>query len=380
MLVALNGSPGLEPLLSAGSRRLPSNDLFLSPTLVQNSAAELDVDPIFGPIRRRTAAGWLAGPSIGTAPLSPTRPAIRRAGHFLHVVASSVAAGTADCLCIPDRARRCCASVTAARSKATSRLPPSPPHRLHLRRVWAHCAQRTWQAEETTREAASRSPPARLPRHTTLRARDERSRWRRRRGSRSRRRRRSGRRSSTRAGSTRSAGRVIGCYGGPKELLDAAGIGELRSRRDGPFGPSQRSPARAPTPTPSRCRAECAAALPSTQIASGPSLSVPATGPDSVPPQEGEHAVEVLLNRGQERGTARNLWRGHMPTHDEWLLEEEEPVHCRVPARSRITAECPVRGGASSLPCTRWPSTRPPRLRRPAAGRRSGRLPAADSR
>ena len=34
---------------------VPSNDLFLSPTFVQNLATELAVDPVFGPILRGAA-------------------------------------------------------------------------------------------------------------------------------------------------------------------------------------------------------------------------------------------------------------------------------------------------------------------------------------
>jgi hypothetical protein len=47
----------------------------------------------------------------------------------------------------------------------------------------------------------------------------------------------------------------------------------------------------------------------------------PAPGPVSDVGQEGEHKVELLLNRTEKRGVARYLvrWRGHTSADDEWL-------------------------------------------------------------
>jgi hypothetical protein len=56
----------------------------------------------------------------------------------------------------------------------------------------------------------------------------------------------------------------------------------------------------------------------------------PAPGPVSDQGQEGEHEVELLLNRTEKRGVTRYLvrWRGHTSADDEWL-RAEELGHCQ---------------------------------------------------
>ncbi len=43
--------------------------------------------------------------------------------------------------------------------------------------------------------------------------------------------------------------------------------------------------------------------------------------------QQGEHEMELLLNRTEKRGVTRYLvrWRSHTSADDEWLLAEELP-------------------------------------------------------
>ena len=116
-----------------------------------------------------------------------------------------------------------------------------------------------------------------------------------------------------------------------KELLDAADIGKLRPRWDGPFtvtacpGPNAYTLALPPrmlcSPTVNVDRLK-----PFFERAGG----APPPGPVSDAGQEGEHEVELLLNRTEKRGVTRYLvrWRGHTSADDEWL-RAEELSHCQ---------------------------------------------------
>ena len=115
-----------------------------------------------------------------------------------------------------------------------------------------------------------------------------------------------------------------------QELLDAADIGKLRPRWDGPFTVKA-------CPSPNAYTLE----LPRRMLCSS-TVNVdrlkpfhervdapPEPGPVLDQGQEGEHEVELLLNRKEVRGVTRYLvrWRGHSSAADEWL-RAEELGHC----------------------------------------------------
>ena len=126
-----------------------------------------------------------------------------------------------------------------------------------------------------------------------------------------------------------------------KDLLDAADIGKLRPRWDGPF-----SGIACPGPN------AYTLALPSRMLCS-PTVNVDRLKPfferDGADPtprsvsdvgQEGEHVVELLRNRTEKRGATRYVvrWRGHTSADDKRLRAEELPgeesggVLCSGPA------------------------------------------------
>ncbi len=145
-----------------------------------------------------------------------------------------------------------------------------------------------------------------------------------------------------------------------KELLDAADIGKLRPRWDGPFTVTA-----CPRPN------AYTLALPRLMQCS-PTVNVdrlkpfyerldalPAPGPVSDPGQEGkdEVPVELLVHRKTTRGVTRYLarWRGLTSAADEWLWAEEL-LHCPEKV-AEYDAAAPRRRRA---------------CRRPPPGRRSG--------
>ena len=161
-----------------------------------------------------------------------------------------------------------------------------------------------------------------------------------------------------------------------KELLDAADIGKLRPRWDGPFTVTASPSPNAYTlalPRKMRCSptVNVDRLRPFFERANAP---LP-PGPVSDAGQEGEHEVELLLNRRLYRGSIQYLvrWRGHAAPEDAWVRLEQLD-HCRelvaeydAIAPTRLTARrtavdsepVPASGGGPEVPDT-IPAPSPP--------------------
>jgi len=132
-----------------------------------------------------------------------------------------------------------------------------------------------------------------------------------------------------------------------KELLDAADIGKLRPRWDGPFAVTAcPSPNAYTLALPRRMRCSPTVNVDRLKPFFARAGAPPAPGPVSDAGQEGEHEVELLLNRRTVRGVTRYLvrWRGHTSADDEWL-RSAELAHCPEKV-AEYDAAAPRRGTA----------------------------------
>jgi hypothetical protein len=115
-------------------------------------------------------------------------------------------------------------------------------------------------------------------------------------------------------------------------LLDAAYIGKLRPRWDGPFTVTAcPSPNAYTLALPRRMRCSQTVNVDRLKPYVERPADLPPPGPAADAGQEGEHEVELLINRDRwlVRGVIRYpvRWRGHLSVDDEWL-RLEALAHC----------------------------------------------------